>query len=75
MHQQIITILSVIIFALSLTLVGLSMKSKKEGFDNYGAGAYYRDSNNNPEYVSEYSSLEGTGGADVNTYVGFGQNN
>jgi hypothetical protein len=72
MHPKIITILAVIILALSLTLLGLSMRSKKEGF---AAGAYYRDDNTNPEFVSEYSNMEGTGGAHVNTYVGFGQNN
>ncbi len=80
MHQQIINFLSFVVFALSATLFILKMKKSSSSsehfrYDPYASTAYYRDDNTNPEYVSEYSDLQGTGGAYANTYVPFGQNN
>ena len=82
MSHTIINFLSVIVFLLSLSLVILhftkkSKSSLSEGFryDPYYSSAYYRDGNNNPEYVSEYSQVQGTGGGYANTYVPFGENN
>ena len=74
MYKEIANGLSIVVFLLSLILLVLTLKKKKEGFE-YGSNAYYRDNNNNPEYVSEYSSLDGSAVGDSNSYVGFGEVN